>query len=74
MKQYQQYCLETNFSPLSRSTLLRILEVYKASVGKSLQGLWRDSLDDLLEAVEKLGDLGMGMSWAKEIKKGIVLF
>ena len=39
VKQYQQYCSETNFSPLSRSTLLRILEVCKASVRKSLQGL-----------------------------------
>jgi hypothetical protein len=26
-----------------------------------------------LEAVEKLGDLGMGMSWAKEIKKQLAL-
>jgi hypothetical protein len=79
VKQYQQYCLETNFSPLSRSTLLRILEVCKASVRKSLQGLdyitasGATAFDDLLEAVEKLGDLGMGMSWAKEIKKQLAL-
>ena len=79
VKQYQQYCSETNFSPLSRSTLLRILEVCKASVRKSLQGLdyiaasGATAFDDLLEAVEKLGDLGMGMSWAKEIKKQLAL-
>ncbi len=79
VKQYQQYCLETNFSPLSRSTLLRILDVCKASVRKSLQGLdyitasGATAFDDLLEAVEKLGDLGMGMSWAKEIKKQLAL-
>ncbi len=29
--------------------------------------------DDLLEAVEKLGDLGMSMSWDKEIKKQLAL-
>lgn len=37
--QYTQYCTETNFKALSRSTLLRILEECSASVRKSLQGL-----------------------------------
>lgn len=37
--QYIQYCTETNFKALSRSTLLRILQECSASVRKSLQGL-----------------------------------
>ena len=39
VKQYKQYCLETNFVPFSESTMLRILSECKASVRKSLQGL-----------------------------------
>lgn len=79
VKQYQQYCSETNFIPLSRSSLLRILEVCAASVRKSLQGLdyitasGAKGFDDLIEAVEKLGDLGMCMSWAKEKKEHLAL-
>ena len=37
--QYIQFCSESNFSPFSRSTMLRILTECKASVRKSLQGL-----------------------------------
>lgn len=39
VKQYQAYTEECGFTPLSRSTLLRILNVCAASVRKSLQGL-----------------------------------
>ena len=39
VKQYFAYCDETGFKPLSRSTLVRILNVCPASVRKSLQGL-----------------------------------
>ncbi len=37
--QYEQYCVETNFAPMSRSTLRKILTECKASIRKSLQGL-----------------------------------
>ena len=37
--QYIQFCTETNFKALSRSTLLGILRECSASVRKSLQGL-----------------------------------
>jgi len=37
--QYEQYCAETNFSPMSRTSLRRILSECKASIRKSLQGL-----------------------------------
>lgn len=36
VKQYLAYCDETGFKPVSRSTLVRILNVYPASVRKSL--------------------------------------
>ena len=39
LKQYQSYCKETDFQPMSRSTLCRIMKVCSATVRKSLQGL-----------------------------------
>ena len=74
VKQYQSYCVETGFnSPLSRSSLCRILDVCSASVRTSLQGLdyfsaeGAKSFEDLMAAVDKLGDVyGCGLSWAKE--------
>lgn len=72
VKQYFAYCDETGFKPLSRNTLVRILNVCPASVRKSLQGLdyisssGAQALDDLCEVAEMIGDPGQGMGWAKE--------
>lgn len=41
VKQYMQYCYETNFKPFSPSTILRILSCCSATVRKSLQGPFR---------------------------------
>lgn len=74
-KQYLSYAEEKGFKPLSRSTLLRILSVGSEFVRKSLQGLdyksssGAQSFDDLVEVVDKLGDLCMGMDWAKTKKE-----
>ena len=38
-QQYYQLCEETGSTPISKSTLLRVLDACSASVGKSLQGL-----------------------------------
>jgi len=71
VQQYQLYCQESSFTPLSRSTLLRILRVCAASVRKSLQGLdyisstGAQAFEDLCGVVEKLGDIGQGVVWAK---------
>lgn len=46
--QYLQFCSEQQFSPLSRSTLYRILEVRAASQRKSLQGLDNTAADGSL--------------------------
>ncbi|KAK3751919.1 hypothetical protein QZH41_007935 [Actinostola sp. cb2023] len=46
VNQYQQFCDENAFEPLSRSTLFRILEVREASERKSLQGLDNTAADE----------------------------
>ena len=72
VQQYIVYCDETGFKPLSRSTLVRVLNVCPASVRKSLQGLdyisssGAQAFDDLCEVAEMLGDAGQGMGWAKQ--------
>jgi hypothetical protein len=71
VKQYLAYAVESDFKPLGRSTLLRILSVCSASVRKSLQGLdylssaGAQAFDDLSVVVDQLGDEFMGMVWAK---------
>ena len=77
VQQYQLYCHETGFVPMSRTTLCRILKVCSASVRKSLQGLdyvsaeGAKAFDELADVIDKLGDnYGKGLSWAKDqIKK-----
>ena len=72
VKQYLTFCDESCFKPLSRSTLLRILTVCPASTQKSLHGLdyvgssGAQAFEDLADIVEKLGDAGEGMGWAKD--------
>ena len=73
VKQYQSYCKENAFQPMSRSTLCRIMKVCSATVRKSLQGLdyvsadGAKSFDDLVEVAQKLGnDFGKGLSWAND--------
>ena len=73
VQQYQLYCHETGFVPMSRTTLCRILKVCSASVRKSLQGLdyvsaeGAKAFDELADVIDKLGDnYGKGLSWAKD--------
>ena len=73
--QYQEYSAEQNFIPMSRSTLLRILHVCSASTRKSLQGLdyissaGAQAFEDLEEVANRLGEMGMGHTWAKRQKE-----
>lgn len=71
--QYESYCQEMNFQPMSRSTLRRVLNVCSASARKSLQGLdyisatGGKAFDDLENIVDKLGDCyEKGLTWAKQ--------
>ena len=73
VKQYQSYCHETGFVPMSHSALCRILKVCSASVRKSLQGLdyvsaeGAKAFDELADVIDRLGDKhGKGLSWAKD--------
>ena len=74
-KQYLAYSSESGFTTLSRSTLLRILNVCSASVRKSLQGLHyirgagSQAFDDLHDVVTRMGDSFMGMTWARKQKE-----
>ena len=53
VKQYLAYSTKSGFTTLSRSTLLRNLDVCSASVRKSLQGLDYISCDDLVLVVKR---------------------
>ena len=61
--QYTQYCKEVNFTPFSRSTILRVLSSCAATVRKSLQGLdyvaadGGKAFDQLIEMVLKLNNV-----------------
>ena len=64
VQQYQQYCCETNFEPMSKRTLQRVWAVCSSSVRKSLQGLdnfsasGMEAVDALEKLVDKLVDCG----------------
>ena len=79
VQQYQKYCKESGITCMSRRSLLRILDVCSASVRKSLQGLdyitasGSKAFDELENVTDKLGELGMGMSWAKQQKQQLKL-
>ena len=70
--QYQQYCDEEKFSPLSIRTLYKILEVREASQRRSLQGLDNIATDGAaeFETLEKMLDelktLGVEPRWCIE--------
>ncbi len=73
IKQYERYCSELNFTPMSRSMLRRVLNMCSASVRKSLQGLdyilamGGRAFDELENVVDKLGDCyNKGLTWAKQ--------
>lgn len=69
---YKGHCRESGFTPMSRSTLCRILNVCSVTVRKSLQGNYvaaegAKAFDDLQDVVEELGDIhGKGLTWAKD--------
>ena len=71
-QQYQSYCQETGFDPMSHSSLCRILNVCSASIRKSLQGLnyftadGAKAFDDVQEVIEKLGHVGEGHAYQIE--------
>ena len=80
VQQYLGYCRDVGFTPMSRSTLCKVLSVCSASTRKSLQGLDYVStagvkaFDELEKVVDKLGDdYGKGFTWAKLQKEKLQL-
>ena len=75
VKHYLAYSTKSGFTTLSRSTLLRNLNVCSASVRKSLQGLdyiscaSSQAFEDVHDVVNRLGDSFMGMTWARKQKE-----
>ena len=75
VKQYLVYSRKSGLTTLSRSTLVRILNDCSASVRKSLQGLdyiscaASQAFDDLHDVASRVGDLFMGMTWARKQKE-----
>lgn len=74
IRQYQGYCKDVGYVPMSRSTLLRVLDVCSASTRKSLQGLdyfsasGAEAFDELKKVVDKLVDeYGKSLTWGKEV-------
>ena len=65
VKQYVQYCKETDFTPFGSSTMLRILSCCSATVRKSLQGLdyiaaeGGKGFDELHRILDRLGECGL---------------
>lgn len=74
-QQYFQLCAETEFTPMSKRTLLRVLDACSASVRKSLQGLdnfyaqGSNAFDGLCETVDRIAEQVKSQAWAKETKQ-----
>ena len=73
--QYQKYSAEHDFKPMSHSALLGIPHVFSASTRKSLQGLdyvscsVAQAFEGLENVAHQLGEIGMGLTWAKRQKE-----
>lgn len=73
IKQYEQYCKEVNFGPLSTRELYRILQLCPAQQRKSLQGLDNTMADGVqgINQLEKISyqllEKGLGSEWQKQI-------
>ena len=77
VKQYMQYCYETNFKPFSPSTMLRILSCFSATVRKSSQGLdyiaaeGAKGFDDLHRILDRLGEYGLRRDLVSHYQKSL---
>lgn len=77
ISQYLQCCQESETTPLSKSTLRRVLSACSASVRKSLQGLdyfiseGGKAFDDLLKLVDKLIDCGIQSNTAQNLQRAL---
>lgn len=77
INQYFEYCEETSFQPISRSSMWRVLEVQEASQRKSLRGLdntaaeGADAFDTLLRIINELDGIGADKHWCTQTRKNL---
>ena len=77
VKQYVQYCKETNFTPFGSSTMLRILSCCSATVRKSLHGLdyiaaeGAKGFDELHRILDRLGECGLRREMVSQYQKSL---
>lgn len=77
IRQYEQYCKESDIKPFSKSTMERILSSCSATVRKSLQGLdyyaaeGAKAFDELENLVIKLGNLGNNRQIGSKVEKAL---
>ena len=75
INQYLDFCKEENFTPLSRATMWRILEVQEASQRKSLKGLdnsaaeGAEGFETLYEIADQLEEVGADKEWSSQTRK-----
>ena len=75
IQQYLEHCKETEFQPISRSTMWRVLDVQEASQRKSLRGLdntaaeGSDGFQELLRIVDELERVGAEKDWCVQSRK-----
>ena len=75
ISQHIQFCQDEKFEPLSRTTLLKILEVRRASQRKSLQGFDNTAADcsagfqKIKMIVDDLETGGTNRQWCPEVKE-----
>lgn len=72
--QYLDFCKETEFEPMSQSTMWRVLEVQEATQRKSLQGLdntaadGADGFEELMKIVDELEKVGANVDWCSQAR------
>ncbi|KXJ06844.1 hypothetical protein AC249_AIPGENE19672 [Exaiptasia diaphana] len=77
IRQYLEFCEETDFEPMSQSTMWRVLEVQEATQRKSLQGLDNTAADgaegfeELLKIIDDLQKAGANTAWSTEHKNKV---
>lgn len=73
--QYLDFCKETEFEPMSQSTMWRVVEVQEATQRKSLQGLdntaadGADGFEELMKIIDDLEEAGASVAWCSQTRK-----
>ncbi len=76
-QQYTSFCKETNFTPFSERTMLRVLSACAASTRKSLQGLdyfaadGSKAFEDLAKVADCVSAIGPGQEWTKSVQDSL---